>query len=103
MSAVLDNYAEQVRSGLKVSEHTPRLSHLILGLNEEAGEVAGVLKKSQYTGNLLNFSRLEEELGDVLWYLQGLCNAMGLTIETLAKRNIEKLVVCRPDDYTLIP
>lgn len=103
MSAVLDNYAEQVSNGLKVYENTPRLSHLILGLNEEAGEVAGVLKKSQYAGNLLDFERLEEELGDVLWYLQGLCNCMGMTIETLAKRNIEKLVKRRPDDYKLIP
>jgi NTP pyrophosphatase (non-canonical NTP hydrolase) len=103
MSAVLDNYADQVRKGLKVSTQVSRIPHCALGLTGEAGEVADVIKKSQYAGGSLDIPKLEEELGDVLWYLQALCNFCGLTIEQLAVLNIQKLAARRPDDYTPIP
>lgn len=31
------------------------------------------------------------EAGDVLWQLSGLCSVMGWDLETVAKRNLEKL------------
>lgn len=102
MSNILDNYAEQVRNGLKVDPRVDRIPHCALGLTGEAGEVADLIKKSQYAGGSLDIPKLEEELGDVLWYLQALCNFCGLTIEQLATLNIQKLTARRPDDYTEI-
>lgn len=102
MSAILNNYANQVRRGLRVKDDTQRIPHVALGLAGEAGEVADLVKKSQYEGNRLDLEKLEEELGDVLWYLQCMCNYLGLTIEQLAKLNIQKLAARRPNDYTEI-
>ena len=102
MSKVLDNYALQVSNGLRMQSKYPIVPHLALGLTGEAGEVADLIKKSQYIDGSIDWSHLEEELGDVLWYLQALCNVIGFSIEDLAKANVKKLAKRRPQDYTEI-
>lgn len=103
-SPILDNYAKQVHTGLKIDPKSPIFPHLALGLTGESGEVADIIKKSQYLNpKPFSFDHLEEELGDVLWYLQGFCNVIGITLEELAIKNIKKLAKRRPNDYTLIP
>lgn len=103
MSEVLLNYAQQVRNGLRVDPRVDRIPHVALGLTGEAGEVADLIKKSQYAGGTLDLPKLEEELGDVLWYLQAMLNFLGMSIEDLARENIKKLAIRRPDDYKEIP
>lgn len=100
---ILEQYAEQVRVGLRIGGNYPIIPHIALGLTGEAGEVADVVKKGQYFGGAINFEKLEKECGDVLWYLQSFCNVLGLTLEQLAVKNIDDLCVKRPDlGYTPI-
>ena len=76
--------ADNVRGG--------RLVHAITGLTAEAGEVSGVLQKALYKNSLAGFEEnLLSEMGDVLWYLQLLCNVTGTTLESLADSNMKKL------------
>ena len=74
-------------------------------LVEEVGEVMGKLAKHQrkfsntmsesvYIAQCLNDvlkSDLKKELGDVLWQLQACCNELGLSLEDVAKSNLDKL------------
>ena len=87
----------------------PTLDHLTFGLLEEAGEIAGVLKRfhrgdedyiETYNADnpelitvpsFLAYDKLESEIGDCLWYLAALCEFLDLDIEDVAKANIEKL------------
>ena len=66
-----------------------------LGLANEAGEVAGKIKKifRDHSGRITHEDReaLKQELGDVLWYLTQICAELGLTLEQVAEANIEKL------------
>jgi NTP pyrophosphatase (non-canonical NTP hydrolase) len=66
-----------------------------LGLVNEAGEVAGKIKKihRDYAGEITNEYRKElaKEMGDVLWYLSALCEKFDLTLENIAQMNIDKL------------
>mgnify|MGYP001193150552 CR=1 FL=1 len=66
-----------------------------LGLVNEAGEVAGKVKKifRDQGGVITPASReaLKYELGDVLWYLTQICTELDLTLEEVAAANIEKL------------
>jgi NTP pyrophosphatase (non-canonical NTP hydrolase) len=66
-----------------------------LGLTNEAGEVAGKIKKIFRDKNGLigeaERAALEGELGDVLWYLSQVCTELGLSLEAVAEHNIEKL------------
>lgn len=66
-----------------------------LGLANEAGEVAGKIKKifRDKGGKITEEDRqaLKYELGDVLWYLTQICTELGLSLEEVAATNLEKL------------
>lgn len=66
-----------------------------LGLTNEAGEVAGKVKKifRDRDGVVTDDDRaaLTLELGDVLWYLAELCTQLGVSLEDVATANLDKL------------
>lgn len=66
-----------------------------LGLVNEAGEVAGKIKKvfRDKGGQISDEDRqaLKYELGDVLWYLTQICTELDLTLAEVASANVEKL------------
>ncbi len=68
---------------------------MIVGLTEEAGEVAGLLKRliRGFPKDLERASEehLTEELGDVLWYLAGTAYALNLSLEDIWSYNKAKL------------
>ena len=63
----------------------------VMGLNGEAGECIDILKKYFFQGHDLDADKLIDELGDVLWYIAETCTGIGVTMEEVAIRNIEKL------------
>lgn len=66
-----------------------------LGLMGEAGEVAEKIKKlardKQGQVSSADKAELTKELGDVLWYLQGIADFLGVTLEDVARQNLRKL------------
>jgi NTP pyrophosphatase (non-canonical NTP hydrolase) len=66
-----------------------------LGLVNEAGEVAGKIKKifRDKGGQIDEHDReaLKYELGDVLWYLAQICTELDLSLEEVAAANLTKL------------
>lgn len=72
-----------------------QLHHSILGLTEESGEVAGLLKKSLHYGphNPRDIGKDDfcDELGDVLYYFMKTIDLCGLSIEQVIARNEKKL------------
>ena len=68
-----------------------RLMVAALGLAGEAGEFANLVKKMTAHGHPLDPAALEDELGDVLWYLAEAATACGLELGPIGSRNIEKL------------
>lgn len=87
-------------------ESSPALQHVVgkdeyvtyilsLGLTEEAGEVAGKIKKLFRNNDGVVTEELRQdikkELGDVLWYLTKLGHHFGMTLEEIAVANVEKL------------
>ena len=77
----------------------PSIGHAViyptLGLVNEAGEVAGKIKKvfRDKDGQISPETRdaLRSELGDVLWYLAQVCTELDLRLEDVAETNIVKL------------
>ena len=68
-----------------------RLIDAAAGLAEEAGEVLGIVRKQLYRGRPLDDARLSEELGDALWCIAAVATARGLSLDTIAAANVEKL------------
>jgi NTP pyrophosphatase (non-canonical NTP hydrolase) len=77
----------------------PAIGHPViyptLGLVNEAGEVAGKIKKvfRDKDGQISDETRqaLKAELGDVLWYLAQVATELNLSLDEIAEYNIVKL------------
>lgn len=76
-------------------EHYFNYTYPALGLAEEAGEVAGKFAKAvRDNAGVIDEKRKQEivkELGDVLWFVTELCTSLGVTLEDVAQRNLDKL------------
>lgn len=71
-----------------------------MGLNGEAGECIDLLKKYKFQGHGLLVDKMVEELGDVLWYCAELACGLGVTLEEIAQRNIDKLRRRYPEGFS---
>ena len=68
------------------------LEYTALGLAGEAGEYANKVKKVLRDGAAsYNQMQLEDELGDVLWYLAACAEEIGTPLAIIAQRNLAKL------------
>ena len=88
----MNQYQTQAKKTAVFPDHV-KLPYLSLGLMNEAGEAGGNVKKylrGDYNDTVLK-SKLRGELGDVLWYLTMLADAVGVTLEDVAAENLRKL------------
>ena len=83
--------------------------YMLLGLQEEVGELAGKFSKAirhgaiKFNGNQLEVSGMNEvehgewkemvmkELGDCLWMLSGVASVLDQPLESIAQLNLQKL------------
>lgn len=79
--------------------HHDQLANAALGISDEAGEVAGLVKKMLYQGHQANATKLADEMGDVLWYLALLATTMGFSLGDVAAANVKKLEARYPKGF----
>lgn len=77
-----------------------RLVMAALGLVDEAGEVAGVIKKAVFHGHELDTAHLRKEIGDTAWYLAALCTVAGISLAEVMRENIAKLETRYPQGFS---
>jgi NTP pyrophosphatase (non-canonical NTP hydrolase) len=95
-----DNYqANVLKTWNEEPAHDQRVLNSALGLCGEAGEVAELLKKYYFHGKPLSLADLQDELGDVLYYLTVLAVENGFDLTEIAGRNILKLKRRYPDGF----
>lgn len=95
----LDEYQEKAKEtaqyGLEGQDY------VLWGLVNEAGEVAGVIKK-YIRGDYDNpddegqayktmREKISKELGDVMWYLSACAHEFNFTLDEIAQMNLDKL------------
>ena len=92
------NFTDYQTQSRKTAKY-PAIGHPViyptLGLTNEAGEVAGKIKKVfRDKGGIIGEAEreaLKGELGDVLWYLAQVCTELDLSLDEVAGHNLEKL------------
>lgn len=82
-------------------EHTQQLLNATLGLAGESGEVVDLIKKFVFHGHPFEITKLKNEIGDCMYYLQWICSLHNLTIEECLEANIAKLNKRYPDGFSV--
>jgi len=96
----LEGYQRDAMRTAGMENQIYRYGNFALGIAGEAGEVADYIKKVLYHGHVMDEEVLCKELGDVLWYVTTLASTAGLTLEEVARKNIEKLRKRYPDGFS---
>lgn len=89
-NTILEEYSDFVEDMI-ITYGRERLAENTLGLVGEAGEVAEKIKKF-FRDNTLDEEAIQKELGDVMFYLVALHNALDLDIKDTFKGNMDKLI-----------
>jgi NTP pyrophosphatase (non-canonical NTP hydrolase) len=96
--ATLDGYqAEALRTINQALTADQRLLDAAAGLAEEAGEVLSHVRKHVMQGRPLDRDAVALELGDALWCLSVAADTLGVSLQDVARRNIDKLRSRYPD------
>lgn len=74
--------------------------HMLLGMNTEVGELADNFKKAMAYGKEVDWENVQEELGDLMWYIVGFCNVNGFDLEEVLEKNISKLKARYPNKFS---
>ena len=91
-SFTCEDMEASIRKQMQVSDlnrlsGSSALCHAVCGLTEEAGEVAGLLKREVFRENDVPRERWVEELGDVLWYLIAVAKEQSITLDEIFMYN----------------
>ena len=78
-----------------------KVLNMCLGISGESGEVNDAIKKFMFQGHQINLYDLEEELGDVCWYLVNLATLFNLDMESILERNYNKLSTRYPKGFSI--
>lgn len=88
-----DDYQQKALTTLLPSSNS--IPYVALGLTNEAGEVAGKIKKwiRDNDGDItkLDKAAIADELGDTLWYMAMLAELVDIKFSEVAEANIQKL------------
>ena len=90
-----DEYQKKSRKTALYPDAGNNFIYPTIGLAGETGEVSEKIKKviRDKGGKIDDETRemIKKELGDVLWYVSQLASELGLSLDDIAEKNIEKL------------
>ena len=72
-------------------QHKAHLTHMALGIAGEAGELVDAIKKYAIYNQKLDVQNVKEELGDLLFYMQGILQYLECDLADIAYNNTMKL------------
>ena len=99
------NFLEYQNKCKETASKETGLQGWTLGLCGETGEFADIVKKyTEHGVEILKSGKsvddaMEEELGDILYYVAILCDYLGFNIGDVARKNNEKLAARYPNGF----
>lgn len=89
------NFKEYQEKAIKTAIYPMPIIYPALAVNGEAGEIAEKVKKvlRDNNGEFTQEKKesIAKEIGDVLWYLANLASDMDMSLDDIAKQNIDKI------------
>lgn len=95
----MNEYQRLAQRTASTSTPSEKIENGCLGLAGEAGEVCDLLKKYFFQEHELDRDAVIYELGDVLWYIAETAAGLGVTLDDVARHNIDKLRRRYPEGF----
>ena len=95
----MNDYQRMARRTAGDKRKSDKMEEALFGLAGEVGELCDHYKKYMHQGHDLDYDKMAEEAGDVMWYLAEIADALGVTLEDIARRNIDKLRKRYPNGF----
>jgi NTP pyrophosphatase (non-canonical NTP hydrolase) len=76
------------------------INHMLRGVITEIGELTDIYKKHDAYGAPFDEVHVSEEIGDLMWYIMGLCIIYDFDLEDILQRNIDKLRERYPEKFS---
>jgi NTP pyrophosphatase (non-canonical NTP hydrolase) len=96
----MNAYQALAMRSAKPQSDSDAFNHAMLGMMDELGELAKHWKAHLYYDKPFERKYVRQELGDMSWFHQRAATAAGLTLEEVAKINIEKLRLRYPSKFS---
>ncbi len=80
-------------------ENNGQILHGALGISGEGGEIWTNIQRWGWYGKPLDIGNIKEELGDLVWYVAEMCDALGLRLSDVMEANIRKLQARFPEKF----
>jgi NTP pyrophosphatase (non-canonical NTP hydrolase) len=74
--------------------------HMAIGISGEAGELLDAVKKATIYRKQLDIANIVEECGDLLFYIAGMLDSIGVDIESAIAANTSKLSIRYGKSYS---
>jgi NTP pyrophosphatase (non-canonical NTP hydrolase) len=74
--------------------------HMAVGISGEAGELLDAIKKATIYRKPLDIANIVEECGDLLFYISGMLDSIGVDIESAISANTSKLSIRYGKSYS---
>lgn len=87
-------FVRDLQAPYKTGLVTEPILRAAVGLSGESGELLDKIKKVFWQGHSMDkkwFDEVALEAGDILFYLQDLCNFLGASLDEVRDRNVTKL------------
>lgn len=87
----IKQYEQECKRTFDVHADTiENINHAVHGIGGESGEIIEYVKKWRYNGHDFDSYVVAEELGDLLWYIVLMSNAVGFSLEEVMEMNVRK-------------
>ena len=84
----------------KLDTHRDDIIHMLFGIMTETGELTDVFKKNMAYNKDIDWTNVEEEIGDLMFYIASFCRISGIDLQDVIDRNVKKLEARYPDKFT---
>jgi NTP pyrophosphatase (non-canonical NTP hydrolase) len=74
--------------------------HMLTGMVTEVGELTDCYKKNLAYNKPLDMTNVQEEIGDLMFYIASFCRINNLDLEKIIETNVEKLETRYPNKFT---
>ena len=97
----IKDYSREVFRTLAKLDKDDTNIHMLLGLVTEVGELADIYKKELAYAKSVDLVNVQEEVGDIMWYLVNFCTNNGLDLEKILDQNVAKLLARYPEKFSV--